>query len=368
MSDDRTMPIPLGDEPDPEHAETARLLRRALTREADMVQPSERLSEITDRIESERRPRWVPALAAVAAVAAVAIGVGAVFALGGDDDPITPAQTPSVTDSATEPAPTTEPTPSETSEPPPPALGEALPVYWVGEQGSRFALFREFGEAGPADAAERVQAAVDAALGGTPADPDYSTPWANGSAATTSLGADEIGIDLNAAAAGSSMGSELAVVAVQQLVWTATAAAQQDVPVRFTVEGSPSDLFGVVSASEPISRGGGFDDPRALVWIDLPDGASTPLGALTVTGSGVNAYENTLVWTLERGGSVVDEGFFGVEGPGGAPVDTGQRGTWSLDLDVSAPGEYTLTVEVPDASGGAEGTVRSFDTKSFTVT
>ena len=366
MSDDRTMPIPLGDDTDPEHAETARLLRRAMTREADMVQPSERLSEITDRIESERRPRWVPVLAAVAAVAVVAVGAGVVFGLVGDDDPITPAQTPSVSESSA-PAETTEPSPSETSEPPP-ALGETLPVYWVGEQGSRFALFREFGEPGPAEAAARVQAAVEAALGGTPADPDYSSPWAEGSAATTSLGSDEIAIDLNAAAAGSSMGSELAVVAVQQLVWTATAAAQQDVPVRFTVEGSPADLFGTVSTAEPIGRGSGFDDPRALVWISLQEGTTLEAGATTVNGEGVNAFENTLVWTLERDGSTVDEGFFGVTGPGGAPVDTGQRGTWSLDLGVLDAGEYTLTVEVPDPSGGAEGNVRSFDTKTFTVT
>lgn len=366
MNDDTT-PIPLGDAEDDD---TTRLLRRALNQEADMVQPTDKLSSITERIDdSERRPRWVPVLAAVAAVAVIGVGAALGLGLGGDDDPVTPAAPP--TDSPTsEPAPPpTEPAPSETPAwtTPPPAEGDVLPVYWVGEQGSRFALFREFGEAGPADPAARVQAAVDAALGGSPADPDYSSPWADGAAATTSLGDSEIAIDLNAAAAGSSMGSELAVVAVQQLVWTATAAAVQDVPVRITVEGEAADLFGTVSTSEPISRGSGQEDPRSLVWIDLPDGASTPVAQRTVSGEGVNAYENTLNYTLERDGSVVDEGFFGVSGPpNGEPVDTGQRGTWEVDLEVSEPGEYTLTVEVPDASDG-ESTVRSFDSKTFTA-
>jgi spore germination protein GerM len=372
VSDDPTGPVPLHG---PQDDETARLLRRALTQEADMVHPDDRLGSITDRIEEERRPRWVPVLAAVAGVAVVALGAGLALGLG-DDDPVNPAATSPSTQtdaSTTEPAPTTTeaetPEPSTVTEEPPAAQGDDLPVYWVGEQGSRFALFREFGEPGPTDPEARAQAAVDAALDGSPADADYSAPWPDGAAASTSLGADEIAIDLNAAAAdGSSIGSELALTMVQQLVWTVTAAVQQDVSVRITVDGEAVDLFGAVSTDEPISRATGMDDPRGLVWITTPvEGGTLEADAPEFSGQGVNAFENTLGWTLERDGAVVEEGFFGVSAPDGEPVDAGERGEWTLQPEQPLePGEYSLTVEVPDASDG-ESTIRHFDTKTFSV-
>lgn len=405
MTQDPTRVIPLGDD---EHTETVRLLRRAMTHEADMLQLDDRLGAITREIESERRPRWLPVLAAVAGVAAVGLVVGLTFGLGDDDEAAAPAS-PSVVETETsEPSEPTEPTPtapspsggetatvapttaapspsatavplpppptttpSASAEPPPgPPLGGALPVYWVGEQGSRFALFREFGQRGPADAADRVQAAVSAALEGSPADPDYSSPWPDGGTAATSLRDGEIQVDLSSSAVeGASVGSELAEVMVQQLVWTATAAAGQDWPVRFTVDGEAADLFGTVSTAEPIRRGSGATDPRGLVWISTPvEGTTLSAGVPDFAGEGVNASENTLVWTIEQDGAVVEEGFFGVTGSGGQPVDTGERGAWTFSPEQPlSPGEYTLTVEVPDESGG-ESTFRHLDTKTFTVT
>lgn len=397
MTEDPTRVFPLGDD---EHTDTVRLLRRAMTAAADMVEPTDRLGAITSEIDAGRRPRWVPLLAAVAGVAAVGLVAGLTFGLGDDDEAASPAS-PSVIETGTADPTPGEPSPSgietETAEPLPSApapsvtavpvpapttpsasvepptgrpLGGALPVYWVGEQGSRFALFREFGDDGPDDPATRVQAAVDTAIGGSPADPDYSSPWPDGAGATTSLSAGEIEIDLSSAAVeGASVGSELAQVMVQQLVWTATAAAGQDVPVRLTVDGEPADLFGTVSTAEPIRRGSGVDDPRGLVWITTPaEGTTLSAGVPELAGEGVNASENTLVWTIERDGVVVGQGFFGVTGSGGRPVDTGERGTWAFSPDQPLdPGEYTITVEVPDESGG-ESTFRHVDTKTFTVT
>lgn len=363
-------PVPLHGTPDDE---TVRLLRRALAREAEMVEPQEGLDRIQERLGRNEGRRWVPWVAGLAAAAVVGLVVGAFVGLGEDRDERVAAPLPSVSDGPVTPTPSPStppspsPSPSEPTRTAPAETGDALPVYWVAEQGTRFALFREFGRPGPADPAARVQAAVTEALSGAPADPDYTTAWADGAAATTSLVDGEISVDLNeAAASGESMGSELAVVSVQQLVWTATAAAGESVPVRITVEGGTPDLFGTVSLAEPFVRGTGQDDPRGLVWItSLTEGETVDAGPLRVTGDGVNAFENTLNWTLERDGAPVDDGFFGVEGPGGAGVDTGERGTWTLDLDLE-PGSYTLTVEVPDASSG-EGTFRWFDTKRFTA-
>lgn len=309
-----------------------------------------------------RRPRWLLVLAVLVAVALVAAVV--VWASSGGDDAAAPGPTPS--------SATTSPGTSATSTSPSPTAsghGAALPVYWVGEQGSTFALFREFGPAGPADPAARVQEAVTLALTGTPADPDYLNPWGSGATATTELGSGEISVDLSPAAiTRTSVGSQLASLLVQQLVWTATAAAQQDVPVRFTVGGQVQDLFGTISADQPIARGRGDDDPRALVWISEPgEQGSVPAEAATFRGEGVNAFENTLVWRIEQDGVVTDDGFFGVTSPAGGPVEMGQRGEWVLRPEAPLPpGRYTLTVEVPDESGG-ESTLRWFDSKTFTA-
>jgi Sporulation and spore germination len=349
-------PVSLSGTPDDE---TVRRLRRALAREAEAVEPGDGLERIQERTRGGAGRRWVPWAAAVAAAAVVGLVAGAVVGLSVDDDGQVAAPPPSLTSAPAAPVPSATDAPVET--------GDALPVYWLGEQGTRLALFREFGDAGPQDPAARVQAAVTQALTGTPADPDYSTAWADGSAATSSLADGEIRVDLNStAASGASMGSEVASLSVDQLVWTATAAAGEDLPVRITVAGGTPDLFGTVSLAEPFVRGSAESDPRAVVWISsLSEGESVTAGALEITGEGVNAFENTLIWTLVREGATVDQGFFGVEATDGA-IDTGERGTWSLDLDLQ-PGSYTLTVEVPDASGGAEGTIRWFDSKQFTV-
>jgi hypothetical protein len=358
-------PFPLQGEPD---EETVRLLRRALAREAEAVEPGDGLGRIQQRIGGDGGRRWVPWAAAAAAAAVVGLVVGAFLGFGARDQAQVAGPSPSATDSSAVPS---EPAPSSPSSPStgaPVETGNALPVYWLGEQGSRLALFREFVGAGPSDPAARVQEAVTRALSGSPADPDYRTAWPRGSAATTSVAGGQIRIDLNAAAtSGTAMGSEVAQRSVEQLVWTATAAAGENLPVRVTVEGATPDLFGTVALAQPFLRAGGEGDPRALVWItSLSDGEMVKPGALRVTGEGVNAFENTLTWRLERDGATADQGFFGVEGARGAAVDLGQRGTWSLGLDLD-PGSYTLTVEVPDESGG-ESTIRWFDSKRFTVT
>ncbi|MGN6687024.1 MAG: GerMN domain-containing protein [Actinomycetales bacterium] len=306
---------------------------------------------------------WVAAAAAAVIVAGgAAVGLG-VLGRSDTSHAIAPAQSGSAT-----------PVRSSTSSGSlPVATLTGVPVYWLGQQGSDLALFREFqrlpipssARATASEAEQRLQAAVTAAVAGQPVDPDYEQVWAPGSAATTQLASDLITVDLNSAAASTSLGSQAATLAVQQLVWTATAAVGQNLPVRITVNGAARDLFGVVSTAQPFTRQIGSADPRAAVWIDDPAQGATVDPTFTAHGSGLNAFENTLSWKVIQGQSVITSGQVGVVGSDGKPVDIGQRGTWSLDLTLPS-GQYRLEVSVPDASGGASTAVR-MDSKDFTV-
>ncbi len=389
-----TEPTPLGPVPDSDPVAAA--LRQALQAEALQVQPSpDGLLHIREAIGAgvsggDRRVvwlagggpgrRWAPVLAAAAVlVAATAAGL---VALGGPDDADHTAQpgpaAPTAVASTTGPSPertatySPHPTQSATQQPAPvsptdAASGPGLPVYYPGVQGTRIALFREFHATTLSEPAARLQEAVTQALTRRPTDPDYSLPWAPGSAATTSWTPELITVDLNAAAAGTGLGSETATVAVQQLVFTATAAVGSTAPVAITVQGKAVDLFGVLSGAQPFTRGTGADDPRAAVWISsLGQGQSVPRGSLHVSGDGVNVFENTLSWTLTRDGVQVGTGPLMPTALGGGVLDTGQRGVWALDFSVTQPGSYELSVEVPDASNG-EGSVVWKDTKGFVV-
>lgn len=336
-------------------------LRAALRASADEVTPAgDGLARIRTRTARSHGRGWMP-WAVAAAAAAVVAGAGLGFVLG-DRGP----QRSSVAQPAT-PLPSTHQTPTTVTSPTPqesPASAtSAVPVYWVGQQGSRLALFREFLSAPVAgtDVGARTSAAVERALAGGAGDPDYTSPWPAGTKATTTVSSSSIGVELTLPATYAVVPPATARLAVQQLVWTATAAAQENVPVRISLADGSDTLFGL-SLAKPFTRGTGTDDPRALVWILAPtQGQTVAAGALTARGEGVNAFENTVEWTLTRDGATVGHGSVMT-----SATDTGQRGTWSVPLDLSAPGSYVLTVAEPDPSGG-ESTIRWADSKAFTV-
>ena len=98
-------------------------------------------------------------------------------------------------DDATTPADGEEPTVSPTDAP----AGEisGVPVYYVGDSGGSFRLFREWRTV--PDLGDPVESAVMAMMSVAPMDPDYSTPWVapdeleverEGSAITVDVSAD----------------------------------------------------------------------------------------------------------------------------------------------------------------------------------
>ena len=180
-------------------------------------------------------------------------------------------------------------------------------------------------------------------------------------------------VDLSADAFGNTnVGSELAALAIQQLVYTATAAAHvaghDATSVVITVDGKPADVWGVVHVGSPMTRVPMLD-VQAQAWITFPQqGAVLPAGRVRFTGYGTS-FEGVFHWEIRSAsGTRVAHG----EAMGGSMGEYGSL-TWSATL---APGSYTVRLATDDPSGegvdhgethGPEGHGAAVDTKAFTV-
>jgi hypothetical protein len=232
----------------------------------------------------------------------------------------------------------------------------AVPVYYVAETPAGFRLQREFHSVvtdDPASAAVREM--LD---GSTGIDPDYRTYWPPGSELREPVRRDggAIVVDLTGVQP-ARMGSELAELTVQQLVFTVQGALQATDPVRILVDGATvPELWGTVGAAEPVERG----DPyalRSLVQIDSPaDGAR--VGRQVEVRGEAAVFEATVLWEVLRAGTVVQEGFTSTaEGQRFAPF------AFTVTLE---PGEYTVRIREDDPSDG-EGRPVLSDDKTITV-
>ncbi|AYY14082.1 hypothetical protein EF847_16635 [Actinobacteria bacterium YIM 96077] len=375
-----------------------RALSSALHETADQVQPGpDGLARIRRRTASGV-PWWrSPAVLGVAggiatATAVVAIAVN-VMGPGESETSVQPATTPEVTETdegtATEPPPSEEPSPEQddpTSEPtdapgdhedpsaePTEAADEtgqppgddsadadvtAMPVYFeVAER-----LTREW-QSPPADR-DVLFSAVDYSLNAEALDPRYDSLWAPVEVNSVQVVDDVIEVDLRSPvelAAGSSLADE----AVQQLVYTATAAAsvaREDVdgalPVQLLVDGTPPDtLFGELDATEPFTRAA-QEDVRHLVQIDSPAYGEEVTAPVNVTGVAA-VFEATVLWELRRDGEVVDSGHTMTE-------EAFTFSPYHFAFDDLEPGTYEISLMEDDPSGG-EGREPYVETKRFTV-
>jgi hypothetical protein len=291
----------------------------------------------------------------------IALALGVTACGTGRDAPSSGPSAPVVTTLATAGAPSG----TTTSAPLPSNPLTGIPVYWVGESRRSLALYREFREV--PDSGGPIASAVSAMTRLKPLDPDYMTPWRPASRVTVTQKGTAITVDLSRDAfANTQVGSELAARAVQQLVYTATAAAQQaGAPassVRITVDGAAFDAWGVIRLGAATPRA-----PRsavqAQIWITSPqEGEEVPDGTVTFKGFGTS-FEANFTWEV-RGdsGAVVANGFT-MGGSGSSDATYGEL-TFTAKLK---PGSYTVEVSGEDASGGAEGPGAAKDDKSFTV-
>ncbi|MEJ7725628.1 MAG: Gmad2 immunoglobulin-like domain-containing protein [Actinomycetes bacterium] len=356
-------------------------LRRALARSAAEVQPAgDGLTKIRVRTAAARRQRWLVPLAAT--TAAIVVGGGVAWAAGtlGDRDdgvPIANASTSPVTSS---PAATTTTGSAEVTDLPIPSA--TVPVYYLGAQPSEtgiplYKVFREFRRL-PAvdvsDRAERVRIAVTEMVANEPLDDDYFGQWPQSAAVLdTSVDPDSrvVTVDFSGLewtgvrAPDGRLVPEIGEAVVQQLVYTATAAASKITAedefsaagLRLLVDGEPVDEVLGVNTSELLVR-----DPvgsQAIIWITDPELGETVGDPFTVQLV-ANLFEGgPATWELSQDGTLVAEGL----------TSMGESGKWfpyefTIDENLE-PGTYELLVF--DAVGRGERDLAPYDTKTFTV-
>jgi hypothetical protein len=277
------------------------------------------------------------ALVTVLLVAAGGLGVGVGVLTGGRDG--TAGRSVGLTATEDPPGPTASPSRRAAPRIPAPLpTGRAVPVYVLGASG----LYREFRAGTATSAADPVGAAV-AALAAAPADPDYRTAWAGVTARVARAGA----VATVTFAGPPALGGQSAALAVQQVVWTVTAADPAVTRVRVVAPGLPA---------APAAGRAGQAGVLAPVWLLNPVDRGAAGAAMLVSGT-ASVVEATVAVEVRRGAAVV------ARTTATASVGAPGRGAWSARVSVP-PGEYVVAAYEVSAKDGSPVGV---DTKRVTV-
>lgn len=344
--------------PDPEHDHTVAALVRALEHDAAAIDPADHLLQLRARSRAGARRRPVVAAACAAAVAAAtALGVGLLSRQ--TPGPTTPAASTGATSRATPTSATSASASATTTART--VTARVLPVYYLGRDGDRLALFREFHRRDVTQDAVLAAALQEATDADGPEDPDLSAPWQPRTSALQVSGprAGVVTVDLPASE-GQARGRtpEQARLALQQLVWTATAVEQDaGLGLRVLIDGRPGRLFGAVAVGGVVRRATPAYEVLGSIWIEAPAEGETLRGPVTVRGSACT-FEANVAWQLLRGGRVQRSGT--TTASSGCPA----RGSWSVPLGTLGPGTWTLRAYEPPASG--QGPERE-QTRTFVV-
>jgi hypothetical protein len=241
------------------------------------------------------------------------------------------------------------------------------PVYWIGRSGSSVFLYREFRDVPEQE--NPVTRALRAMMSDTPLDPDFFTPWQNPSKLATSIsGKDVITVDVSEDAFNSNLDADMAARAVQQLVYTATAAAAssglidsgQQIRVRILVDGHTDYVaFDHIQLGDLMTRATGMVAP---VWIiDPQENSEVPAGSVKITGRNTVAG-GKLRWQILRAEENGDKVPF-LTGETTAAAEPGQAGVFTLALTLP-PGAYELRVAQAGDSGEPD---QNEDSRTFKV-
>ncbi|MCG2622229.1 GerMN domain-containing protein [Arthrobacter sp. I2-34] len=248
---------------------------------------------------------------------------------------------------------------------------ELSPVYFLGENGRNIFLYREFRQA--EDMGDPITTAVSAMTRLKPRDPDYFNPWSPAAKVGASImNGSVITLDISSDAFKANVDEGIAERAVQQLVYTATAAAANaglttaDNPLEVVVlvDGHTGYMaFRHVRLGAPMSRDYTLAAP---VWIIDPQEGDTAADQVRVLGRGV-AFESQLSWQIYRLKSPKDTGAGELAESGTVPISApmGQAGEFEFTQQLD-PGSYRLYVYHEDMSGRTQER-QNPDSKVFTI-
>ncbi len=243
-----------------------------------------------------------------------------------------------------------------------------IPVYWIGRSKDEVYLYREFrdlpGDGNPVTSALRIM------MSQKPLDHDLFTPWQSPANLATSIsGKNVITVDLSKDAFNSNLDPGMAQRAVQQLVYTATAAASssglinsgQQIQVVILVDGHKDYMaFGQVKLGDPMDR-----DPAVVapLWIiDPQEDTTVPAGLVKFNGRSTDSSK-PITWQLLQDNGTSDKTSL-LTGQTKANGDAGQYGLFTFSATLKR-GKYEVRVSRVDGSGATIET--STDTKLFTV-
>ena len=249
---------------------------------------------------------------------------------------------------------------------------ELSPLYWLGTNADNVFLYREYRQA--ENLGDPITTAVAALTRLHPLDPDYFNPLSPASKVGASItNGSVITLDISSDAFDRRVDAGIAERAVQQLVYTATAAAanaglsSSDNPLEVVilVDGHRGyEAFGHVLLGEPMSRDSSLAAP---IWILDPAQGATSEGRVEVFGRGV-AFESQLRWQIYRIADVaekVDEGKLVKAGTVSVNAPAGEIGEFKFSQKLE-PGTYKLYVFHEDVSGRTQER-QNPDSKVFTI-
>lgn len=264
----------------------------------------------------------------------------------GTTPPLKPTPTPSSTSTAT-----LTPTPSSTST----SVTRALAQYWVADTSRGFRLYREFVrlEVTP----DPIAIALRALVANKPKDEDYSNLWP----ATTKINSVKVSgssatIDLTLGKM--NVGSEAEVLAIAQLVWTATAADPTVTKISLTVDGKKVEsIAGHVDATKLFTRAPTYD-VLAPVWITSPvENETKTAQGFTLSGM-ASTFEANVAWKVFYNEKLIKQGstLASEAAPAWKP--------WSVAISGLAPGRYLFAAMEYSAK---DGSLVAQDTKNVTL-
>ncbi|WP_371875940.1 GerMN domain-containing protein [Pseudarthrobacter sp. SSS035] len=242
------------------------------------------------------------------------------------------------------------------------------PVYWIGRSNSNVFLYREFRDVPEQE--NPVTRALRAMMSEKPLDPDFFTPWQDPEKLASSIsGKNVITVDVSEDAFNSNLDVDMAGRAIQQLVFTATAAAAssglidsgQQIQVRILVDSHTDYVaFDHVQLGDPMSRAAGMVAP---VWIiDPQEGTDLAGGSVKITGRST-VPGGKLRWQILRAEANGNKTPY-LTGETTAAAEAAQTGVFTLALSLSS-GNYELRVSQVDAAGTSQEL--NVDTRNFNV-